>query len=465
MTKTKRPVTKAILIAAFLLTLGFLFGRPAVSEAAEKPYMIKVNKQKNCVTVYEKDEKGKYTVPVKAMICSGGSDTPVGTFNTLNKYRWQLMVEDVWSQYATRITGSILFHSVWYYYRDPSTLSARQYNNLGKTVSHGCIRLTCEDAKWIYDNCPLGTKVIIYNSSIDGPLGRPEAIKLPLSTGWDPTDTTNKSNPWNDKKPTISGAKNTTVKYGAKVDLKKGVTAKSTTGFGITSDIKVKGKVDTKSPGKYKITYSVTDLLGRTAKKTVTWTVEDNRYIPVISGVGAKAYIDGDTELTKDVALEGVTATIDGKKVAASKIKVTIKEKKEDIYTVTYSVTGPKGQVTKKTSTFYIDREAPELFGVMDLYMGSKELKQYLKDGNLEEFMMEGITAEDNLSKMSPARIFPEWSYEADDIILCTYTVSDDAGNTTEATCRIYLDGAEERADADKSPEEQPGGKEKQPES
>ena len=35
------------------------------------------------------------------------------------------------------------------------------YNNLGKQVSHGCIRLTAGDAKWIYDNIDDDTKVII----------------------------------------------------------------------------------------------------------------------------------------------------------------------------------------------------------------------------------------------------------------------------------------------------------------
>lgn len=34
------------------------------------PYYIKVNYGANVVTVYKKDSKGKYTVPVKAMLCS-----------------------------------------------------------------------------------------------------------------------------------------------------------------------------------------------------------------------------------------------------------------------------------------------------------------------------------------------------------------------------------------------------------
>ena len=33
--------------------------------------------------------------------------------------------------------------------------------NLGRKASHGCIRLKIDDAKWIYDNCPYGTTVVI----------------------------------------------------------------------------------------------------------------------------------------------------------------------------------------------------------------------------------------------------------------------------------------------------------------
>ena len=35
-------------------------------------------------------------------------------------------------------------------------------NNLGRKASHGCVRLSVEDAKWIYNNCPVNTKVVVY---------------------------------------------------------------------------------------------------------------------------------------------------------------------------------------------------------------------------------------------------------------------------------------------------------------
>jgi lipoprotein-anchoring transpeptidase ErfK/SrfK len=65
---------------------------------------------------------------------------------------------NVYGQYACRITGSILFHSVPYEKQDKSTLEWWEYDKLGETASLGCIRLTVEDAKWIYDNCAKGTR-------------------------------------------------------------------------------------------------------------------------------------------------------------------------------------------------------------------------------------------------------------------------------------------------------------------
>ena len=159
----------------------------------QSSYVIKVNKQMNTVTVYAKDGSNGYIIPVKAFICSTGAATPLGTFYTPQKYRWHTLDGPSYGQWCTRITGSILFHSVWYYQQSNTTLSVAQYNKLGTTASHGCVRLTAGDAKWVYDNCALKTKVIIYNSSTSGPLGKPTAYKLASWHTWDPTDPNVKS--------------------------------------------------------------------------------------------------------------------------------------------------------------------------------------------------------------------------------------------------------------------------------
>lgn len=172
------------------------------TEIASTPkYYIKVNYKAQVVTVYTKDSKGKYTKPVKAMVCSTGTYTPTsGVYKTPNRFRWLGMIGDVYAQYCTQIVGDILFHSVPYAVKgDNSSLFYKKYDQLGTKCSLGCIRLTCADAKWIYDNCKLGTQVEFYSSSNPGPLGKPSARKISNAPsyvrGWDPTDPA-KGNPW-----------------------------------------------------------------------------------------------------------------------------------------------------------------------------------------------------------------------------------------------------------------------------
>lgn len=103
---------------------------------------------------------------VKKMKCSTGKDstpTPLGTYQTDGKAgdEWYYFKDfNCYARWATRIVGGILFHSITYNSRKRQSGSTR---TLGRKASHGCIRLTVEDAKWIYDNCPAGTTVVIQN--------------------------------------------------------------------------------------------------------------------------------------------------------------------------------------------------------------------------------------------------------------------------------------------------------------
>lgn len=162
------------------------------------PYLIAVNRQANTVTVYAQDAEGNYTVPYKAMVCSTGRDTPKGTFSTSSQYTWRALVGGVYGQYATRITSDILFHSVPYFSQSKSNLEYDEFNKLGTAASLGCIRLQVADCKWIFDECPKGTTVVLYDDADPGPLGKPDFTSIDTSSanrGWDPTDPDPK-NPW-----------------------------------------------------------------------------------------------------------------------------------------------------------------------------------------------------------------------------------------------------------------------------
>ena len=115
-------------------------------------------------------------------------------------YDWRLLAGPSYGQYATRIWDSYLFHTVPYYSQHKDDIEYDQFNQLGTQASLGCIRLLVCDVKWIYDNCPIGTRVVIYDNADDpGPMGKPGTIYTDPTDeskrGWDPTDP-DSANPW-----------------------------------------------------------------------------------------------------------------------------------------------------------------------------------------------------------------------------------------------------------------------------
>lgn len=130
------------------------------------PFAITVDVNNQVTTVYGRDENGSYTVVVRQMLCSTGTRaTPsdVGDWVLSGRTaRWCYFSK--WgshAQYWTKINDSIAFHSVIYNSVDTMDLSVKSYKRLGQRASHGCIRLTVADARWIYENCGKGTVVTI----------------------------------------------------------------------------------------------------------------------------------------------------------------------------------------------------------------------------------------------------------------------------------------------------------------
>ena len=58
----------------------------------------------------------------------------------------------------TQFYGDYLFHSVLHSKYNGRLMDGR----VGVQLSHGCVRLPIEKAKWIYDNIPTGTKVVVF---------------------------------------------------------------------------------------------------------------------------------------------------------------------------------------------------------------------------------------------------------------------------------------------------------------
>ncbi len=241
---------------------------PLTAKAADSTtYYLKVNRKQNVVTAYKKVDD-KYT-PIRAMLASCGQDTPLGTYRLGEKYRWRLMFGGTYSQYASRIVDHILFHSVPYWTKDPSNVEQGEFDRLGEKRSMGCIRLCVADARWIYLNCPTGTKVTFYDDEANpGPLGKPDNIVRALGGGWDPTDRWSPENPYNNLTPTLTINKSLKLKYGqGSYNLLKGVEAINSVGKNQTDDVDITGEIDYYTPGKYTLTYTFVDCIGKSVKK------------------------------------------------------------------------------------------------------------------------------------------------------------------------------------------------------
>ncbi len=134
-------------------------------------YKIIVDLYYQLVMAFAKDENGDYTVPVRYMLCSSGlssSPTRTGVFK-LKSYRVRFGLfnnTSVYAQYWSQIDGRMYFHSILYTERNAESYNT-SFNNLGKKSSHGCVRLSVPDARWIWYNAAPGTTVVIRKGSSD----------------------------------------------------------------------------------------------------------------------------------------------------------------------------------------------------------------------------------------------------------------------------------------------------------
>ena len=105
----------------------------------------------------------QYEGPIYSFTCASGkkdTPTPLGTYQAGGKAggEWYYFKDfNCYAKWAYQIVGGILFHS-----NTTNKPKGKPSNGgLGHRASHGCIRMRVEDVKWIYDNCPQGTTVVI----------------------------------------------------------------------------------------------------------------------------------------------------------------------------------------------------------------------------------------------------------------------------------------------------------------
>lgn len=113
---------------------------------------------KNKYTYIFKNVNNKWDLLYKWSCTVGKPSTPTvkGIFNIAGR-KPGFGTANYWVKYATRIIGNYYYHSILYNSTGKFVIDGR----LGMALSHGCIRLATENAKWIYDNIPDKTTVII----------------------------------------------------------------------------------------------------------------------------------------------------------------------------------------------------------------------------------------------------------------------------------------------------------------
>lgn len=123
------------------------------------PYFIYVNLNNQKTYVYE-GSSNNWTLE-KEFDCSTGIEsesTPKGVYTVTGRGDWFYSEQyEQGGKYWVQFWGDYLFHSLPF---DETQSTIVDYT-LGVPASHGCIRLTVEDSKWLFDNMPDDTKVII----------------------------------------------------------------------------------------------------------------------------------------------------------------------------------------------------------------------------------------------------------------------------------------------------------------
>lgn len=120
-------------------------------------YLALVNRSTHKVAIFQ-GGKGSWNC-VKYWDCADGkasTPTVTGVFHVGSR-GYYFDSGSARCYWWTQFYGNYLFHSVLYNHSG-QLMDGR----VGMALSHGCVRLKIENAKWIYDNIPRGTTVVVY---------------------------------------------------------------------------------------------------------------------------------------------------------------------------------------------------------------------------------------------------------------------------------------------------------------
>ena len=164
-----------ILLSVWMVP-GKAYARDELKNNDPEKYYILLDLRNQIVTVFEKDENGEYTKVVRRFLCSSGNTdvdeadpeaeatpTPRGIWKIGGRERFGKFANfsGEYARYWVQIVGSIYFHSLLFGKRSVDAMKRQPYSDIGTKVSHGCVRLYVEDARWLYYYACPGTTVEI----------------------------------------------------------------------------------------------------------------------------------------------------------------------------------------------------------------------------------------------------------------------------------------------------------------
>ena len=148
-TDSKHPYTAAQ-AEAYVNSKGF---------ASQTEYLIWVSLYTQHVHIFKGSQY--HWVQIKHYKCASGkfdTQTPIGTANVPGKIRDWIFDHASHAFWATKLTGGQALHSILLWRGNNHVADG----TLGRPASHGCVRVATANAKWVYQNVPVGTLNIRY---------------------------------------------------------------------------------------------------------------------------------------------------------------------------------------------------------------------------------------------------------------------------------------------------------------
>jgi glucan-binding YG repeat protein len=151
---------------------GSLLDIKASGYSSKTNYLILVNRGEHLVAVFKGKKNNWVKIKGDWRCTIGASDTPTpaGEWTTYGptgktEYGW-MDFRYTSAAFCTGVSAGFFFHTILYQkgYRGNPYYAPVEDGELGVNHSQSCVRLEPQNAEWVRNNIPSGTKVVVYNS-------------------------------------------------------------------------------------------------------------------------------------------------------------------------------------------------------------------------------------------------------------------------------------------------------------